>query len=294
MSHGWIAVTRKDFRDAIRAKLIWATTALFVLAAAGATVLYAQINAFHGGDPTAAGLITFVRSATTMFVPIIALLAGYRSVAGERKDGSIRLLLSMPVTRRDMVLGKLLGRTGVVVVPILVAYVVAAVLALVQIGGFDYVQFLLFGLVTAVYALAYVSVAVGISAWSRTTAVALAGTLSFWVLFQFAWGIIGFALLFATSGGGFPSFDPVPAWYVVFTRLSPSGAFGAASSALLPGGVTAGMPTRPGAGGGAAGPGFSMPSGAFYLEEWFGFVPLIGWIVVPVTVGYRRFAAADL
>jgi len=291
VSRGWVAVTKKDFTDAIQAKSIWVTTALFVLAASGATVLYAQVDFFHDGTPSAAGLITFVRSATTLFVPVIAVLAGYRSIAGEREDGSIRLLLSIPVSRRDVVLGKLIGRTGVVVAPAMLAYLVAAVLAVVQIGGFDYVQFLVFGLVTALYALAYVSIAVGISASSKTTAVALAAVLAVWALFQFVWGLLGFALLFATNGFAMPSFDPIPAWYVLFTRLSPSGAFGAASSAFVPGGATAGMPT--GMGAGDAG-GFSMPSGPFFLEEWFGFVLLLLWIVVPVALGYRWFTSADL
>lgn len=290
MTAGWVSVAKKDFRDAIRAKSVWAVTALFVLAAAGATALYAQVDFFHGGNPTAAGLVSFVRNATTLFLPVIALLAGYRSVSGEREDGQLRLLLSLPVTRRDVVLGKLIGRTGVVVVPALLAYLVAAVLGVALMGGFDYLQFLSFGAVTALYALAYVAIGVGISASSSTASKSLVGAVLFWAVFQFFWGTIGFVLLWVTSGPGFPSFDPVPAWYVLFTRLSPTGAFGAASSTFVPGGVTAGMPT----GAGSGGFGFSLPSGPFFVEEWFGFVPLVGWVVVPVLVGYWRFAKADL
>lgn len=291
MTSGWVAVAKKDFRDAIRVRYIWIVTAIFVLFAAGATVLYAQVDLFHGGNPTAGGLISFVRSATTLFVPIIALMAGYRSVAGEREDGHVRLLLSMPVTRLDVVLGKLLGRTAVVVVPAVIAYLIAAVVGVVLMGGFDYLQFLSFGLITAVYALAYVSVAVGFSAASRSTSKALVGVVLFWALFNFFWSSIAFGLLWITSPGPFPSFDPVPAWYVLFTRLSPSGAFSAASSTFIPGGVTAAMPTGMGATGGVP---FSMPSGPFFVEPWFGFLPLVAWIVVPAAVGYWRFEAADI
>lgn len=296
MTGGWVAVTRKDFKDAIRSRWIWLTTVLFVLFAGGATYLYASFEFFHGGDPSAAGLVSFVRGSTTLFVPIIALLAGHRSIAGEREDGSVKLLLSMPVTRRDVVVGKLLGRTGVVVVPAVLAYCVAAGLAVAMVGRFDYLQFVAFGLVTGVYALAYVSVAVGISASTGSTSKAVAGAVGFWGLFQFLWGQIAFVLLWSVNGFQFPfpeaMFDPVPSWYVLFTRLSPTGAFEAASSALLPGGAAAAA--QPSGMGGGGEIGFSMPSGPFYVEDWFGVVMLVGWILLPAWIGYRRFRAADL
>ncbi len=32
----------------------------------------------------------------------------------------------------------------------------------------------------------------------------------------------------------------------------------------------------------------------FYLQEWFGIVVLLGWLLVPALIGYYRFSRADL
>ena len=32
----------------------------------------------------------------------------------------------------------------------------------------------------------------------------------------------------------------------------------------------------------------------FYLQDWFGFVVMAFWIVVPLAVGYLRFESTDL
>ena len=60
---------------------------------------------FHGIDVTVASLVSLV----TYLVPLIALILGYDSIVGEKERGSLQLLLSMPITRFEILLGKYLG-----------------------------------------------------------------------------------------------------------------------------------------------------------------------------------------
>ena len=54
---------------------------------------------------TVASLVSLV----TYLVPLIALILGYDSIVGEKERGSLQLLLSMPITRFEILLGKYLG-----------------------------------------------------------------------------------------------------------------------------------------------------------------------------------------
>jgi ABC-2 type transport system permease protein len=65
-------------------------------------------------------------------VPVLALVASYLAIAGERESGTLKLLLGMPPTRREVVLGKLLGRLAVTTTAIVVAFTVGALLAVVM------------------------------------------------------------------------------------------------------------------------------------------------------------------
>ncbi|QSG08011.1 ABC transporter permease [Halapricum desulfuricans] len=123
-----LAVAKRDFLDVWRAKLVWAPVALVV--------------------------------------PLIALVAAYLSIAGERESGSIKFTLGAPVDRSAVVLGKLLSRSGVVLAGLGVSFVIGTGIAQVLVPEmtFEYADYAIFIGVTLLYALAYVAVAVAISA----------------------------------------------------------------------------------------------------------------------------------
>jgi len=137
--------------------------------------------------------------------------------------------------------------------------------------------------VTILLGLTYISIAVGVSASTASTSRAAVAIIGLFLLFQFAWGLLGILLLLAITGSAFPQ-PPIPEWYQLFTRINPNSAYQAAATALLP--------DEPGAGGNLPGGG-SGPR-PYFLESWFGFVILAIWIVVPLVLGYSRFARADL
>lgn len=277
----WLPIAKKDFRDALRSRALLGLTGLFVLFAAGFTYLFGAIPGMFGGSesPSTVALILGLQSAGAFLVPLVALVIGYKSVVGERDSGTLNLLLGLPHTRFDVVLGKLVGRTAVVGVSILVGFAAGAVVALVFYDSFAVVPFIVFTLATIACALVFVAIAVGFSAAIRSTGRALYGAVGLFVLFEFVWSFIPLLIRYVLNGFTLPSLSTMPNWAWFLTLLNPLQAYTYATKAVIPElpTITDGLSTLP-----------------FYLQEWFGFVILAVWLIVPIGLGYRRFNRTDL
>lgn len=279
----WIHVASKDFADASRSMMLWALTVLLVLLVAGvSTIPYLLAD---GTTPPFEEALSFLFTPIALLVPIIGLVVGYQAIVSERESGSIRFLLGLPNTRRDVVLGKVIGRAGVVAVPTLIGFLVGAVVIGALYDGFivaDYLGLLVFSLIMG---LVYVSVAVGISASVSSRAKALAGVLGFFVLFDFLWEFVTMAIYWVIEGS-LPGFDGLPAWYLFILRLSPGQALSAIALTLIE--IAGAGDLDLTAAGRVAG---EVP---FYLENWFAWIIVVLWIIVPVSLGYLRFKNAIL
>jgi Cu-processing system permease protein len=98
----------KEFRDRIRNRWLLAVALIFSLFALAIAYFGSAQQGevcFHGIDVTVASLVSLV----IYLLPLIALILGYDAIVGERERGSLELLLSMPITRFEILLGKYLG-----------------------------------------------------------------------------------------------------------------------------------------------------------------------------------------
>lgn len=270
----WLVVARKDFRDAGRSRLLWGLTALFALLVGGLAYAYAEFLS-QSETISSLGFVVFLQGTAALFVSIVALLVAYKSIAGERESGTISFLLGLPHRRRDVVIGKVVGRGAVMAAALLVGFVVAA-LVLVGLGGtFDPVQYALFTLLSVLYAVAFVGIAVALSSITGSSGRAAAAAIGFWLLNQ-SWGILATAVLFVASGLSVPS-PPLPDWYHALSGLGPNAAYSNAMGYFLP-------------------PEFSEQVTSQFggLPEWYGVVVLVGWLVVPLALGVVRFQRLDL
>lgn len=281
----WTAVARKDFQDARLSKTLWVLTGLFVLMAAGMAYLYATVPDLRvdvGGVSTL-GLLFLPSAPVTLFIAIGALVVAAGSIAGERSTGSAKLLLGLPHTRGDVVVGKLVGRATVVVVAIVVGLLVMLGVVLALYPSFSLVDYALFVALTLLLAVAYVGIMVGISALTASGGRAMAfGVGAFLVLEIFA-DIVPLAALFVVNGFSLQGVTTTPGWAAFLSLASPTSAYQNALSWFLGGGVYAGA-------------NLDAPLSAvpFYLTGWASLAVLALWLVVPLAVGYRRFRAADL
>ncbi|WP_076430194.1 ABC transporter permease [Haladaptatus litoreus] len=272
----WVVVARKDFQDAIRSKMLWAITALFVFVTAGFIFLHRWID----GSYTPQAAMSNMSWSSTSVIPLTALVIAYLAIVGERDSGSIKLLLGLPHSRGDVVFGKFVGRSGVVAVATIAAFGASGLVLLVYYGSFPAGEFLAQSALALLFALVFVSIALGFSSVTASRPRAVGGAFGLFFFFQLGWKLIpltGYYLL----EGSMPS-EPFPKWYFFTWVLNPVEAYKIGARYILhPNEQTIYA---------------SLVAGKtpFYLEGWFPFVVLAIWLVVPVTLGYLRFRSIDL
>ena len=282
----WQAVAEKDFRDAIRSRLLIVLTLLFTLFSAGAAYLVTEIDppqqAAFTGEVTTVLLISGLVSATAVFIPIVSIAVAYRSLAGERDSGSLKLLLSLPNSRLDVVLGKFVGRAGVVAVALFVGFAVGIVVTASLADAFSPLEYVVFVGISMLFAFVFIAITVGVSAFTSSTSRAAYGAFGLFVVFQFLWSSLAQGVAYAVNGFSFEGIeegDAVFELFQVLTILDPTAAYQQGTLWVV---------RR------LADSGESTPDLAFYLQDWFGFIVMALWIVVPLAIGYTRFESSDL
>lgn len=283
-----LAVAKKDFADAGRSKLLWSIVGLLVgLSALGYVLIWNT-----GQDVTAGQMLSFFAIPLGVLVPVAALIGGYMAIVGERQSGSLKLLLGLPPNRFGVVFGKLLGRGAVITVAVVLSFLVALVLSVVLFGSVPGADWAAMAGLTVLYGLAFVGLAVGVSAGVASRGRAMALTVgTYMILFAF-WELLTAGLYYLLNDTTVPAQPET--WYLVVQQLNPLLTYPNAATDLIGEQVFPVMfqfgldPTM-------APPADRVAGEApFYLQEWFGVVVMLAWIVVPVAVGYYRFEKADL
>lgn len=165
----WYPVARKEFQDTIRSMRFGILAAVFVAVfSAPALALLGNIVSVDGSQSTDIAL-QMMKELTSILVPLIAIIVGYGAITRERESGTLKLLLSQPSSRRDLVVGKVIGRASTVVVPILIGFVVGGLLLAATPLEFALGNYVFFALLTALLGLVFVGLGVGISAAVSST-----------------------------------------------------------------------------------------------------------------------------
>ncbi len=275
-----VSVAKRDFLDVRRAKLVWAPMVLYVL----------FMLLFYWGQSNSTNpdfymiLWGLAGLGGALVIPLAALVAAYLSIAGERESGSIKYQLSLPVSRTDVVLGKLLARSTVVAVALLVAFAVGIVASQVFVPDMtvEYDAYGAFVALTLLYALSYVAVAVGISAATSSRSRAMSGAIGFFFVFNIVWNFLPIGPVrmaeFVLTELDVSYSD---ALLDLIFSLSPTGAYLNGMKLVFPGDFSALQST-------------TTASDVFYVQGWFMLVILAGWIVVPLMVGMWQFGRTDL
>lgn len=189
------AITFKELRDALRNR--WFI--IFTIAFAGLALALSAITQPGGSQlralsysRTAASLINLV----LLFVPLIGLTLGSANLAGDRETGALLYLLTQPVSRAEVLLGKYLGLAGALLATLTLGFGAAGVLLALQGSIQNAGEYLLTVAFAYLLALAMLSLGFLISTTAKKTATALGGALFLWLLLVFIGdlGIMGTAI----------------------------------------------------------------------------------------------------
>jgi len=268
----WRIIARKDVNDASRSRTLWLLTGLVA-------VVFVGYAAVHGllGAATFPAFVEGLAGVVGALVPVVTLLVGYRSIHDDRETGSILLTLSLPHSRRDLLVGTVAGRAVVALVPTLGALAVAGVVGAVQYGTEGAVWYPWLLVATAVYVLAFLGVAVGLSATVRTGRRLTYGAVGAYLLLVVFW-----QNLTAFTVSLLHRFDPrieTPEWSLFAQLLEPRESY----LRLVRAGFDVGHASQ-----------YVGDGTPVYLGWWTALLILVVWFALPVAVGYRQFTGSDL
>ncbi len=202
-----VTLAHKEFRDHVRSPWVPVVAVIFaVFAIAIAYLGTAQEGAvgFRGMEVTLVSLT----SLAIYLVPLIALLLGYDAIVGERERGSLDLLLTMPITRLELLLGKYLGLAGALAFSTVAGFGAAGVVLSRGVGLSALLSYGLFMLTTLAMGFAFLSLALLISSFARDKIVATGTAMVMWFVFVLIYDLVLVGALVVTEGrylgGAFP------------------------------------------------------------------------------------------
>lgn len=270
----WRAIAEKDFLDAVRSRGVWILVGLFALVLV--VIAYgAQLDDATDVDQ----FVEFTAVGFTLFVPLVGVVLGYKSVIDERESGTIALALSFPHTRLDFVTGKFAGRSLVLTIPILIGMGIASVLVLALYESFPLVEYLGFTVLNVVLGLAFLSIALGLSMALASGRRVTAGAFGAYVVLAVLWtDLVEALLLVLWRFDGQVLVDP-PDWSWFAQLSSPVESYNRIVTALFDSDL---------------GATYTQPDAPWFVDAWVAPLVLLAWIVLPFALGYLRFRRTEL
>ena len=270
----WRDVALRDVRVASQSIGIWIVGGVQILLFVGVAAVEFVLN--DGSFPTYVDSLAGVVAVTT---PLIALLVGYKSILAERTGGQLRLALSVPHSRRDVAVGKFVGRSVVVTAPTVLALCLAGGVAIALAdGGVPWPWLPWFAGVAVLYGVAFVGLAVGVSLSTATGRRVTVGAVGAYLVTVVFWEDLHTAVLLILHRFDMAVTNDMPGWALFVRLAAPSESFD-----LL---------VRTGSAVDRAGR--YVDSGVAYIAWPAALGLLVAWTLVPVALGYLRFRTADL
>ncbi|MGK7871008.1 ABC transporter permease subunit [Falsiroseomonas sp. E2-1-a20] len=270
-------VAAKEIREGIRSR--WVVAATLLLATLALTLAF--LGAAPAGRVGAGALEVVVVSLSSLSIfllPLIALLISHDAVVGEMEHGTMLLLLSYPIARWQVLLGKFLGQISILALATLLGYGAAAV-ALAAAGhaiGAEAAQaFALMIGSSVLLGAAFVALGMLASTLVRDRGTAAGIAVGLWLLMVLIWDMALLGLLVADVDGR------VTAGMVdALLLLNPADAYRLFNLAGLPG--------------------LGELSGMASLADGTGLTPtilvaaLLAWVLVPLAAAAAVFSRREL
>ena len=204
-------IARKELSDGLRNRWLLAISLLFAVLAVGIAWLGAAASGQLGFTSIPA-TIASLSSLATFLMPLIALLLAYDAIVGEEEGGTLMLLMTYPLGRGQILLGKFVGHGLILALAVLIGFGCAA-LAIgllvedieMSVLAWAFGRFMLSSILLgwAFLAMAYLLSSL---ASEKSTAAGLA--LGVWFLFVLVFDLVLLAILVFSEGRFNPELLP--------------------------------------------------------------------------------------
>lgn len=196
-----LVIAGKEIRDGLRNRWIIGATLLLAALAFALALLGSAPTGNLGVKPLAVSVVSLA-SLSIFLVPLIALLLAYDSVVGEVERGTMLLLLTYPISRSQLLLGKVLGHVAILAIATVVGYGGAGLAVGLGQGG-DAQSWAAFGLLlgsSVLLGAVFVSLATLVSLLVKERGTAAGVAVALWLLFVVVFDLALLGLLVASEG----------------------------------------------------------------------------------------------
>lgn len=191
----------REFRDGLRNKWVVGATLILAALAFALTLLGSTPTGVLAAKPLAVTVIS-LSSLTIFLIPLIALLLGYDAIVGETERGCLLLMLTYPVSRLEIILGKFLGHAAILSFATIVGYGAAGA-AIAWMHGGDaesWRAFIWLILTTILLGLAFLALAYLISVLVKEHSTAAGIAIGVWLFFVIVFDLALMGSLVASQG----------------------------------------------------------------------------------------------
>jgi len=192
-------VAVKEFKNSIRNR--WVLAVSLILALMALAISYFGFatrgeTGFGGFDVTIVSLASLV----TYLIPIIALTLGFDTIVGEAEGKTLDLILTMPISRLELFLGKFCGLSLSIVASTIIGFGAAGIVIAMKSGTANLGAYLFFILSAILLGLSFLSLALMISVMVGERSRAVGLVIFFWFFFVLIFDLLLIGLLVATEG----------------------------------------------------------------------------------------------
>ena len=204
-------IARKELSDGLRNRWLLAISLLFAVLAVGIAWLGAAASGQLGFTSIPA-TIASLASLATFLVPLIALLLAYDAIVGEDEAGTLMLLLTYPLGRGQLLLGKFVGHGLILALATLIGFGCAALAIAVLVADVDLGllvwAFARFMLSSTLLGWVFLAMAYVLSSKVTEKSSAAGLALGLWFLFVLVFDLALLALLVLSQGKFNPDLLP--------------------------------------------------------------------------------------
>ena len=200
MSPIWI-ITGKEVRDSLRNRWVLAATLLLAALALSLGFLGSSPTGSVKADPLTITVVS-LSSLSIFLIPLIAMLLAYDAVIGEIERGTMALLLSYPVSRWQVLVGKFIGHLIILTLATTAGYGLAGMALQLAHGGLDIAAWKPFALLIAASVLlgaAFLAMGYLISAKVKERGTAAGIAIGVWLFFVVIFDMALLGILVADS-----------------------------------------------------------------------------------------------
>lgn len=258
-------IAGREFGDRLSNRWIWTVSALFLLCS-GAIVFFGAVPVGVAGVQQSGIVLASLMNLTVYLVPLLALMAGAGAIVDDARRGTLDLLLTHPVSRREYFVGTFLGHSLALGTALLASLLPMGIIlrTRARVGATEFGRMMVLILLLAA---AFLALSFLLSLLARDRGRSMASAILLWIVSVFVFDLILVGVLTIYPGeiptaafGGILLLNPVD----VFRLLS----FHWVSSTAAPLGLTT----------------VALPLPASVLAG-----VLAAWIAVPLILGYRIF-----